>query len=634
MSASALQNRLSQVAREYELEVLRDKMEWMRRLEEAEETARIFKDKSRQQSSLLEEYVNELDTVKAELSSVHSKLASANSEIRSKRSREHEQIGVLQRELVSLRFQLAGEKAERANRVEALSENNSTRYKEGTPKATQGKENREPPSTPLPEDSPKSPLQEPESPAPPPNPENSDLPSPGSFIKLAGTGKLDLLRNVLEPRYDAADSTKYYKEVLGAALIAACAARQLACAELLLSAGADAKTPECGPEGLTALHSAAGAGDTEIVALLLQRSEVGVNALDARNMTPLHYAVAGGHAEVAAKLLREGADPTKEDAEGNTALALAKSFEQQELEASSPERVSQDAELRNPAAQRKASGLLRVLQDKDLQFCNCTVRACAALREGRDQEALDACTAALELAPKCSRAVPAADRAHLHYNRAQAASRLNMRSVAIEACDQALELDPMHCRALALRGECHSALLQYEDAVNDFMRLAEIEPNDPLWYSRAAQAQREGQSSHYELLDIDTGASPDEIKKAFREQCKKWHPDRQKNAAPDDQHRATTHFKRINEAYQTLGDPQKRLGRISRTRELHPRRSEWRVRRRLQLEGFRIPGPAPFTWFHRKVARGFGTAAGSDGFVHSGLYQEGRCRYETLGMGT
>ncbi|KAK3266934.1 hypothetical protein CYMTET_24476, partial [Cymbomonas tetramitiformis] len=255
----------------------------------------------------------------------------------------------------------------------------------------------------------------------------------------------------------------------------------------------------------------------------------------------------------------EGADPTKEDAEGNTALALAKSFEQQELEASSPERVSQDAELRNPAAQRKASGLLRVLQDKDLQFCNCTVRACAALREGRDQEALDACTAALELAPKCSRAVPAADRAHLHYNRAQAASRLNMRSVAIEACDQALELDPMHCRALALRGECHSALLQYEDAVNDFMRLAEIEPNDPLWYSRAAQAQREGQSSHYELLDIDTGASPDEIKKAFREQCKKWHPDRQKNAAPDDQHRATTHFKRINEAYQTLGDPQKRL---------------------------------------------------------------------------
>jgi len=45
----------------------------------------------------------------------------------------------------------------------------------------------------------------------------------------------------------------------------------------------------------------------------------------------------------------------------------------------------------------RARSVAAVLQDTDLQFCNATVRACRALRDGRDIAALDACSRALDL---------------------------------------------------------------------------------------------------------------------------------------------------------------------------------------------------------------------------------------------
>jgi DnaJ family protein B protein 4 len=56
----------------------------------------------------------------------------------------------------------------------------------------------------------------------------------------------------------------------------------------------------------------------------------------------------------------------------------------------------------------------------------------------------------------------------------------------------------------------------------------------------------------YKVLGISEKASHDEIKKAYRSLSLKYHPDR--NPSPD----ATEKFKLINEAYETLGDEQKR----------------------------------------------------------------------------
>ncbi len=58
---------------------------------------------------------------------------------------------------------------------------------------------------------------------------------------------------------------------------------------------------------------------------------------------------------------------------------------------------------------------------------------------------------------------------------------------------------------------------------------------------------------YYEVLGVAKDASADDIKKAFRAQAKKYHPDMN----PDDKE-AETRFKEVNEAYEVLSDSQKR----------------------------------------------------------------------------
>lgn len=58
---------------------------------------------------------------------------------------------------------------------------------------------------------------------------------------------------------------------------------------------------------------------------------------------------------------------------------------------------------------------------------------------------------------------------------------------------------------------------------------------------------------YYKILGVDKNASQDEIKKAYRKLAKKYHPD----ANPGDK-KAEERFKEISEAYEVLGDKDKR----------------------------------------------------------------------------
>ena len=56
--------------------------------------------------------------------------------------------------------------------------------------------------------------------------------------------------------------------------------------------------------------------------------------------------------------------------------------------------------------------------------------------------------------------------------------------------------------------------------------------------------------NYYDILGVNKNATQDDIKKAYRNLSKKYHPD--KNGGDDSK------FKEINEAYDTLGDDYER----------------------------------------------------------------------------
>jgi len=88
-------------------------------------------------------------------------------------------------------------------------------------------------------------------------------------------------------------------------------------------------------------------------------------------------------------------------------------------------------------------------------------------------------------------------------------------------------------------------------------------PNSSLWRERHLGhhllQQPDQQPDYYGILGVTRNAGQDDIKKAFRQLVKQYHPDANPNSD------TTTQFQTINKAYQILSEPQSRQQYNSQT---------------------------------------------------------------------
>ncbi|XP_075737422.1 dnaJ homolog subfamily B member 8-like, partial [Rhipicephalus microplus] len=59
---------------------------------------------------------------------------------------------------------------------------------------------------------------------------------------------------------------------------------------------------------------------------------------------------------------------------------------------------------------------------------------------------------------------------------------------------------------------------------------------------------------YYKILGVQQTAPLEEIRRAYRRMCLRWHPDKN----PDNKERAEQNFRSVAQAYQTLSDDKKR----------------------------------------------------------------------------
>merc|ERR1719494_1155574 len=104
-------------------------------------------------------------------------------------------------------------------------------------------------------------------------------------------------------------------------------------------------------------------------------------------------------------------------------------------------------------------------------------------------------------------------------------------------------------------------LEQYEEAVRDYEKICKLErtrENRQLLQEAKLELKKSKRKDYYKVLAVSKDSSDDQIKKAYRREALKHHPDRHSGATEDVKKQEEVLFKEVNEAYSILSDPKKR----------------------------------------------------------------------------
>ena len=173
-------------------------------------------------------------------------------------------------------------------------------------------------------------------------------------------------------------------------------------------------------------------------------------------------------------------------------------------------------------------------------------------KAGRYQPAVDIYTSALEVDP-----LNKGTNSKILNNRAMCYSRLKEWDTAVQDCDKAIQMDPSYTKARKTRAKALGEGGNWEEAVRAYKNIKEQTPEEPGIDKEIRSAELElkkaARPDYYKELGISKDATDQEIKKAYRKLAVVHHPDKNPgNAAAEEK------FKKIQEAHETLIDPQKR----------------------------------------------------------------------------
>ncbi|CAK4033476.1 subfamily C member 7 [Lecanosticta acicola] len=173
-------------------------------------------------------------------------------------------------------------------------------------------------------------------------------------------------------------------------------------------------------------------------------------------------------------------------------------------------------------------------------------------KSGRYQQAVAVYTSALEVDANNK-----GTNSKILNNRAMCNIKLKQWQSAIDDCDRALQLDPSYTKARKTRAKALGESGNWEEAVRAYKAIQEQTPEEPGIAKEIRNAELELKKSkrkdYYKILGIDKDAGDTDIKKAYRKLAVVHHPDKN----PGDPE-AENRFKDIQEAHETLIDPQKR----------------------------------------------------------------------------